>query len=346
MHHLFWHTYRKKWAAVLLLPLLFSCQKEVVSEIPEPEILVIPAGFPEMSFPEDNTFSRARWELGKKLFFDPILSEDNSISCGSCHKPSLAFADDKDFSPGVENQAGVRNAPSLANVGYHPYFLREGSVPTLEMQVLVPIQEENEFAHDILAISELLQKDEDYVKMSQEAYGRAPDPFVLTRALGVFQRTLISGSSAFDHYFYQGKTATLSESQRRGMDLFFGEKTNCGKCHGGFNFTDYSFQNNGLDSVYKDNGRQRFTGKREDEATFKVPSLRNVELTAPYMHDGRFETITEVVEHYNSGGKAHPNRSPLLKELHLTSNEKADLVAFLKSLTDWDFVNNPNFREH
>lgn len=323
--------------------LLWSCESKSNSDTESTDILVIPDGFPDITFPEGNEFTKARWDLGKKLFYDPILSIDSSISCASCHKAHLAFADDQALSPGVQNRPGVRNAPSLANIAYHPYFLREGSVPTLEMQALVPIQEENEFDHDILVIAELLKNDPEYISMSKQAYERAPDPYVIVRALANFQRTLISGNSSYDKFHFQGQNSALSESARRGMDLFFSSKTSCGNCHGGFNFTDYSFQNNGLDSIYDDPGRRRLTGKPEDEALFKVPSLRNVALTAPYMHDGRFATLMEVVEHYDSGGANHPNKSALLKPLQLSSTEIQDLMAFLESLTDEEFVSNPLF---
>lgn len=337
---------RLAMAVLLSLAFLFSCQKEQSLQPEENSIIEIPEGFPDMPFPEDNQFSKARWELGKKLFYEPLLSVDGSISCASCHKANLAFADDKAFSPGVENRSGVRNAPSLANIGYHPYFLREGSVPTLEMQVLVPVQEENEFDHDMLLIAELLGKREDYQNMAQEAYAREVDPFVITRALATFQRSLISGNSRYDQFYYQGKSSALSESQKRGMTLFYSKNTNCFKCHGGLNFTDYSFQNNGLDTVYADPGRMRFTGLPEDESRFKVPSLRNVELTGPYMHNGQYTTLMDVVEHYNSGGENHPNKSELVKPLGLSQQEKEDLVAFLKSLTDESFVSSSRFIEN
>ena len=178
-------------SALLILFAFSSCEKFRVEEAKSSR-LITPEGFPAVDFPEDNAFSNARWELGKRLFFDPILSIDSSISCGSCHKPSLAFSDAVAFSPGVFNRPGVRNTPTLANVAYHPYFLREGSVPTLEMQVLVPIQEHNEFSHNIVAIAEQLNWQPSYVQQSQEAYGRNPDAFVITRAIATFQRTLLS----------------------------------------------------------------------------------------------------------------------------------------------------------
>ncbi|MFT6167763.1 MAG: cytochrome c peroxidase [Vicingaceae bacterium] len=240
---------------------------------------------------------------------------------------------------------GVRNVPSLANVEYHPYLLREGSVPTLEMQVLVPIQEHNEFNHNIVDIVKELQVDSDYIEMSQKAYNRTLDGYVITRALSNFQRTMVSGNSRYDKYRYLEDKNSLNTSEKKGMELFFSGKTNCSSCHSGFNFSNYSFENNGLDSVYIDNGLSRFTNDPADEATFKVPSLRNVGLTAPYMHDGRFTTLEQVIDHYNSGGKNHVNKSPLVRSLSLTQNEKQDLFSFLNSLTDFEFVNDQKWDE-
>ena len=349
MKHLFEHTTTRIISGssftLLLVFLLFSCSKEyVVRENPQEEIMVIPGGFPEMDFPEDNGFTPARWELGKKLFYEKRLSRDGSLSCASCHKQSLAFADDVAFSPGVDQAPGTRNAPTLANIGYHPYMLREGGVPTIEMQVLVPIQEANEFDHNIVDIVEELKSDEDYKQMSMEAYNRSFDPFVLTRALATFERSLISGNSAYDQWV-NGDEGALSPPQIRGMNLFFSEKAKCSECHGGFNFTSYAFENNGLDSVYSDPGRFRFTGKEEDRATFKTPTLRNVGLTAPYMHDGRFSSLEEVIDHYNSGGMNHPNKNESIQPLNLTNQEKKDLADFLKSLTDYEFINKDIYKE-
>lgn len=329
----------------LLLIFSAGCKKDPI-ELEEPVgfTLKIPAGFPEMPFPIDNQFSQDRWQLGKKLFFDPILSRDGTISCSTCHKPELAFADDRAFSPGIKNRPGVRNSTALANIGYHPYFLREGSVPTLEMQVLVPVQEHNEFDHSMPEIAEKLNLLPEYVALSKDAYGKDPDPWVITRALGVFQRTLISGESAYDSYNYGGDNSALTADQIRGMNLFFSNRTNCSSCHNGFNFTNYSFENNGLDSVYTDPLRMRFTNNSSDRGKAKVPSLRNVGLTAPYMHDGRFQYLEQVVEHYNSGGKNNPNKSSLVQPLNLNPQEKSDLTAFLNSLTDHQFSNNKYFK--
>ena len=166
--------------------------------------------------------------------------------------------------------------------------------------------------------------------MSQMAYGRNPDPFVITRALGVYERTLLSGNSAYDQSL-EGKA--LEPAAERGKKLFFSERLACSSCHGGFNFTEYGLENNGLHAQYADVGRFRFTHDSVDIGRFKVPSLRNVALTPPYMHNGSLATLEEVVEHYNRGGAGHRNQSPLVRPLGLNAAEKADLVAFLEALT-------------
>jgi cytochrome c peroxidase len=308
-------------------------------DVPNPEeeaLLAIPEGFPAIQFPDDNAFSPARWELGKQLFYDPILSRDQTVSCASCHQAHLAFSDALPVSLGVEQRPGTRNTPSLANVAYHPYFTREGGVPSLEMQILIPIQEHNEFDFNILLIGERLREDSRYRQLSREAYDREPDYFVITRALATFERSLLSGNSPFD----QDK---LNRPQRRGYELFVSERTGCSSCHNGFDFTNYAFENNGLYENYPDPGRFRLTGDESDRALFKVPSLRNVAVTAPYMHDGSLQNLEAVIEHYNAGGAGHPHQSSLIRPLNLTEKEKADLLAFLASLTDTQFLTNPKF---
>jgi cytochrome c peroxidase len=305
----------------------------------------LPSPFATISFPEDNDYSEERWELGKKLFYDNILSIDSTLSCASCHKSQLSFSDDVSFSKGVKDRDGVRNSPSLANVAFHPYFTREGGVPTLEQQVLVPLQEHNEFDFNIVLAGERIAQDSMYVAMSQKAYNRMPDYYVITRALANFERSLISDNSYFDQYHFETQTDALSNSQKRGMALFYSEKTNCSKCHSGPNFTDYSFENNGLYEIYPDEGRRRLTQLDADESRFKVASLRNVEVTGPYMHDGSINTLAEVIEHYNSGGKDHPNKSKFIRSLNLTPQEKDELLAFLLSLTDNEFLTNNQFKK-
>lgn len=307
--------------------------------------MAIPEGFPPINFPENNEFSLERWELGKRLFYDPILSADNSTSCASCHLAELAFSDNVMISPGVEGRLGMRNSPSLTNIAYHPYFTREGGVPTIEMQVLVPIQEHVELDFNVVLIAERMMEDSSYVEMAWKAYEREPDAFVITRAIANFERSFISGNSDYDRYENHADNSAMTSSEIRGMELFNSTKTNCSSCHGGFNFTNYSFENNGLYEVYEDEGRYRVTGLESDRALFKVPSLRNIELTAPYMHDGSINTLEEVVEHYVSGGENHLNKNPIIEPIDLSIQEKNDLINFLKTLTDDSFVSNPNFKK-
>jgi cytochrome c peroxidase len=320
------------WFGIILISTLgfkfFEAKEFIIFQLESPR------GLPELKEIDGNEYTKERYDLGRKLFFDPILSIDSSISCASCHKPELAFADNRSLSPGAFGRPGTRNAPSLINVAYHPHLLREGSIKTLEMQVLVPIQEENEFAHNIVDIAKQLKRDSIYVEMSTKAYNREIDAFVITRSIGVFQRTLLAANSKYDDFRFGQDANALNESEQRGKALFFSRKTNCFFCHSGVNFTNYLFENTGLYKNYKDDGRYRFTKDSSDIGKFKVPSLRNVQITKPYMHDGSFQSLEAVVEHYNSGGKSHSNKNAFIKPLGLTEQEKSDLISFLKSLTD------------
>lgn len=323
---------------ILLNVTIYSCTKDPVFESQENNIMQIPEGFPSIIFPQGNEFTFERWSLGKRLFYDPIMSVNNTISCASCHHAQNAFSDTVAFSLGDNNLIGRSNAQTLTNIAYHPYYTRAGGVPTLEMQILVPIQEHDEFNTNILDIVEKLKKDSSYTQASRIAYNREIDPFVITRAIANFERSFISGNSDYDKN-------KLSASAQKGKELFMSTKTNCSQCHSGFNFTNYTFENNGLYTNYADSGRMRLTQLESDRARFKVPTLRNIELTAPYMHDGSIKTLEEVITHYNSGGKVHANKSTLIKPLGLTQQEQDDIVAFLKTLTDYTFINNNNLHQ-
>ena len=313
-----------------------SC--EVDSPIINHYNLEIPNGFPEINYPNDNLPNHERIALGKRLFFDPILSRDSSISCGSCHFQEFAFADNKAVSPGVESKLGTRNSMSLVNLAYADFFLREGGVPTLEMQVLAPIQDHNEMDFNIIPVAERMKLIPSYIAQSLKAYNREPDAFVITRALAAFERTLISGNSNYDKN-------RMTASERDGKALFFSDSLACSTCHGTFLFTNQGIENNGLYAQYPDSGRYILTHLQEDIGKFKVPTLRNIELTAPYMHDGSILNLEEVISHYASGGKSHFNQSSLVTEFTLTNVEKANLIAFLYSLTDDEFIANSNFEE-
>ncbi len=325
-------------ALVRFLPLLCILSCEVDDQINTPFHLLVPKGFPEVNIPNDNQLTVERINLGKKLFYDPILSRDSSISCNSCHLQEFAFTDANPTSIGIEGRLGKRNAMSLANVAYANFLQRESGVPTLEMQVLVPIQEHNEMDFNIVAVAEKMNEDPNYRKLSYDAYGKLPDAFVITRAIAAFERTFLSGNSKYD-------TNQLSEPEQRGMALFFSDSLACSSCHGTFLFTNQQPENNGLYEQYTDSGRYILTGLQEDIGRFKTPTLRNIELTSPYMHDGSISSLEEVIAHYESGGMNHENQSAMLKGFTLTETEREELIEFLNSLTDYEFTQNAFFKE-
>ena len=299
--------------------------------------MIVPQGFPQPYIPEDNSITAKRIELGKKLFFDKMLSRDSTLSCASCHVPKFAFTDRKPKGIGIRNQEVSRNTPTLTNVAYQDKFLLDGLNPSLEAQVNIPIHETKEFDFSVILVSERMKKSSEYMQLSFDAYGEEPSPRVLTKAIATFERTLISGNSAYDKYYFQGDSTALSQSQKRGMHLFK-NKLYCSECHSGFNFTNGGLTNNGLYLSYPDSGRMRLFGKEKDRAIFKVPTLRNIAVTYPYMHDGSIEKLEEVIEHYSSGGKNHQNKSTLVKPFVISEYEKADLITILKALTDSTFL--------
>lgn len=325
-----------------LLFILNSCKKVPDELVDDHYTLTIPPGFPSPFIPDDNQLTKSRIALGKKLFFDKRLSVDNTISCGSCHFPENAFSDITAKSLGVQGRIGMRNAPPLYNLAWANSFMRDGGVPTLELQVLAPIADHVEMDFNILSVVDRLKNDPYYKKQAQRAYARDFDAFVITRAIAAFERILISGNSKYDRYV-RG-TENLNASELNGMNLFFSSNLNCSSCHSGFNFTNNNFENNGLYLNYADTGRARITLQSFDSGKFKVSSLRNSALTAPYMFDGSKNTLEEVIDHYASGGQAHPNKNPLVSGFSITTQEKIDLINFLNTLTDDEFLNNPEFR--
>jgi len=307
-------------------------------------VLNLPPGFPEMPVPTDNQLTNARVLLGKQLFFDKRLSSDFSMSCASCHHPELAFAEQLPISIGVNGAMGMRNSPTLANVGYLTALFAEGGIPSLELQAIAPIIEVHELNLDFLSLIDRLENDEQYRMLFEIAYQSPPTALTIVKALSSFERTLISGNSPYDQYTYQGNPNALNESQIRGLNLFFSDELACGSCHSGHLFTNQSMENIGLYEFYEDEGLARLTSNPDDIGKFKVPTLRNIEVTAPYMHNGSIATLEDVVEHFNAGGVGHENQSDWVKPLNLSEQDKADLVNFMKSLTDHTFLNNPAHR--
>ncbi len=317
--------------------LLIACGKDDATpkETDQPFVVNMPPGAPTLPVPVGNEPTLARVTLGKALFFEKSISLGHGIACGSCHFDAHAFSDTLALSEGAEDRIGLRNAPSLANVAYHPSLFRDGGIPTLEQQVLAPIHAEDEMASDILEAANLLRGNAEYAALSRLGYDRELDPFVITRAIACYERTLVSGWSRYDRFFYEGDTNALTEAEHRGYDLFISSATKCSVCHSGFDLSDHSFRNVGLSLDHsEDPGRERITLNPSDRGKFKVPTLRNIALTAPYMHDGSLATLEEVVEHFAAGGVNDPNKDALIDPLDLSAQDKSDLVAFLRALTD------------
>ena len=331
----------------MFLLFLSSCDTEEMPPVMvvTPYEFDLPDGFPIPNISAEKALSQERIALGKKLFHDVRLSRDNTIACVSCHLQKDAFADHNPVSVGIEGRIGFRNSPTLVNVAYHPYFFKEGGNSSLESQAFGPIEHHDEMDFTTAGIIEKLQNDPEIEEMSYIAFGRKLDNFVIVNALGAFQRTIISANSSYDDYFYKNNTNALTDSEKRGLALFKSERTQCQKCHGGFDFSEYAIVNNGAYTNYEDAGLARITQDSADVGKFKVPTLRNVELTYPYMHNGEYPTLESVIEHYNQGGFNHRNQSEFIQPLNLTTDEKNDLIAFLKSLTDWELINNVAFQE-
>lgn len=291
--------------------------------------------------PQDNPQTPAKVALGRKLFYDPRLSKDNTIACASCHRPEFAFSDGgKPVSTGIFGRQGIRNAPTLTNVGFRRHLFWEGRSPRLELQAVGPLTAHDEMGLEPEELAQRLQAIPEYAQAFREVFGEPPSLRAVTYAIAAFERTLLSYDSPFDRY-QAGDDQALSPAALRGMELFFSEKGDCFHCHVGPDFTDDEPRNTALYTVYKDIGLARATGKDEDVGKFKTPTLRNVALTAPYMHDGSIRTLREVVQHYNRGGEPNLNADALIRPLGLTDQEVDDLVAFLEALTDTSFITNP-----
>lgn len=279
--------------------------------------------------------------LGKKLFNDKILSKDNTISCASCHLPENGFSDTIAFSKGIEGRVTIRNTPSVLNMKNRPYFFWDGRAASLEEQALMPIAHPDEMGLPIKEAVARLNASSEYRKLFMRVFKQLPNSKNLGAAFAAFERTLETDSSRFDAYM--DDMIAFTESEERGRKLFISDKTKCFDCHRGPDFTDDQFKNIGLFDGYalNDSGRYLITRKKEDLGKFKTPGLRNIALTAPYMHNGMFQTLEEVVEYYNNPGAFVLNPinidSTLSEPLSLSQQEKADLVAFLKTLTDKRF---------
>jgi cytochrome c peroxidase len=266
--------------------------------------------------------------LGRRLFYDARLSRDGSVSCATCHDPARAFTDGLPRAKGVRGQVGPRNTPTIVNRGIGRLQFWDGRAATLEQQALGPIEAAGEMGFTIPEALALLEKDPAYGQEFDKVFGGGPTAERLGQAIAAYERTIYSVNSPFDR-FLAGEEDAMGEEAQRGLALF-GAKARCGECHSGPNFTDELFHTLGLPG---DAGRGVVTKAPADEAAFKTPTLREVEKTAPYMHDGSLVTLEEVVDYYDRGGTPHPNLSPKITKLGLTAREKTDLVAFLRALS-------------
>ena len=237
---------------------------------------------------------------------------------------------------GLKDREVTRNTPTLTNIVYNTSFLRDGVNPSLEAQVIVPIHEKNEFDFHILLVAERLKKKKEYVALFKKAFGEMPSPKLISNAIATYERTLISGNSRYDKFMFHKDSSALSNKEIRGMRLF--DKLNCISCHSGFNFTNGEVVNNGLYENYDDLGKMRVTLDPKDRGSFKVPTLRNIALTSPYMHDGSLKTLEEVINHYAKGGENNENKDKRVVPFKLNDEEKLELMAFLQSLTDSSFI--------
>ena len=332
--------------------------KEEEIYTPIPYSLEIPVLFADKLIapiiPADNPLTQEGVALGKKLFFDTILSGDETQSCASCHDPKKSFTDQQRFSNGVNDNLGTRNAMPLFNLAWNfdERFAWDGKEFSLEKQALETVSNPIEMHGNWENITKKLQNNLEYKDLFLRAFGTSIiDSTLVTKAIAQFERTLISGNSKFDKYL-RGEI-NLTPEEQNGFDVFMDEsKGDCFHCHGSDNnpiWSDNKFHNNGLDNVFVDLGLGKITGDPKDNGKFKSPSIRNLAFTAPYMHDGRFATLEEVINHYSEGLKRSPTIDPLMKKVdeggvHLSTQDKSNLKAFLQTLSDYDFINNPTFQ--
>jgi cytochrome c peroxidase len=300
----------------------------------------LPPGFPVPAVPADNPMTAAKVELGRALFYDPRLSFNGAISCASCHSQALGFTDGRAHAIGATSEAHPRSSMPLANVPYYSAFTWLDRKPrSLEKQMMQPLFNEHPIemglsSHESLVIGRIA-RDTRYRELFARAFANEPDPVNLRSivlAIACFERTLISGRSAFDRYLFDDAEGAMSPAARRGMDLFFGARAGCSECHSGLTL-------GGSEAKYANTGVER-----DQHDRFRIPSLRDVEVTAPYMHDGSLATLDAVLDHYSAGGRYRgPNTDRRLRPLKLSTGERQDLIEFLRTLTDREFLTDSRF---
>lgn len=347
----------------LIIVVILSCKKDKVAYEATPYQLKIPSHFPDMIIPEDNPMTVEGVELGRKLFYEVKLSGDNSMACASCHAPSSAFSDPNQYSEGIDGIQGTRNSMALINLGWDDFFFWDGRSSTLEEQILLPVEDPIEMHDTWQNVVSKLSASVEYKNLFFKAFGSpGVDKERAAKAIAQFLRTMISGSSKYDvmyKYEYglalsaseQAIYSTISLEEWAGYDLFKSlNGADCFHCHNGPLMQVKKFSNNGLDATFTDLGRGGVTGNPNDMGKFKVPTLRNIAYSAPYMHDGRFSTLDEVINHYSFGIEMSPTIDPLIEfasqgGVQLDFAERELVKQFLLTLSDESFINNPDFQD-
>ncbi len=338
---------------LLLLPFLcWACSSpetvapDPITPITEPEAhFSRPGNFPEPTYTlATNPVTADGFELGKALFNEPMLSRDNSIACAECHNQSYAFTHHgHNVSHGVANRVGTRNAPAIQNMAWQKEFFWDGGVGDLDLFSVAPIENPLEMDENLGNVLTKLRSSSKYPALFNKAFGSTEiTSQKFLKALSQFMVSLVSANSRYDKYIRK-EGVILSADEQEGLALF---KQKCSSCHAGELFTDQSYRNNGLNiQGSKDEGRFRITEHVNDRYKFKVPSLRNVEITAPYMHDGRFFSLEEVLNHYSLGVKQTQNLDPFVSNgIKMTAEEQTKIIAFLKTLTDREFITNQKYQ--
>lgn len=334
----------------------FSCN-DLDDAYQEPlPLVIIPGNFPDFIDSKTNPLTADGIALGKKLFFDKRLSGNNQVSCAACHQQRLAFSDGFTLTQqGISGNSLERNSPALMNLAWaNNGLFWDGGSTNLESQAFAPLAHVDEMHQNLEELIQELNADAHYPKMFEKAFGKAINQANIVKAIAQFERTLISGNSKYDKYVRGESGGILEDNELKGLQL---AEQFCFSCHTTPLLTDNLYHNNGIDADFTDytelmlkRGRARITNNSEDLGKFRTPTLRNIEKTGPYMHDGRFATLEDVINHYSSGVLDSPILDPLLKKngklgITLSEAEKKQLISFLKTLTDYEFLNNKRFSE-
>jgi cytochrome c peroxidase len=337
----------------LLGVLIFaSCKVDpkIIEPLPVNNLVeVIPEGWPQPKYTfSTNAISEDKFALGRALFYEPMLSVDNSVSCGSCHQQFAAFAHaEHALSHGINDMVGTRNAPGIFNLTWHPYFMHDGGINHIEVQPLGPITNTLEMGADINPVIAKLQASNKYRNLFKKAYGSdTVTTQNMLKAMTQFMGLIYSYNSKYDYYKRRENNVEFSDAELRGYNLFL---ANCASCHKEPLFSDFAFRNNGLpvNVFLKDSGHFKIQRDPQNVYKFKTPSLRNIAKTGPYMHDGRFTTLQQCLDHYTNGVTNLTNLDPLLQNngLQLSANDKQDIIAFLQTLTDYKFLGDKRFAD-